>query len=240
MTQQTSLFVGALIFWADVKVTVTYLKNILVPSAVVLPICVYILGESVTVGIIPSPPETSKAGILVGHCSLWPTSWWTLPPFEEWRSEFCSQKMVSTQDLVGEQAQTLTLDEWMDEQTMSGGLLHLVEGWEALLPRVWELLRLNSIVIPILMWKGWLGPCHWETRLAETRPAVVSLHPSLKCPLLGGAVHLSPNHLARCGPREALFSGGRRSKSQSSLCGGLKPLLFLCEQVVLFFPASVC
>lgn len=38
----------------------------------------------------------------------------------------------------------------------------------------------------------------------ETSPAVGSLHPALKCPLSEGAVRLSPNHLARRGPCEAL------------------------------------
>lgn len=37
------------------------------------------------------------------------------------------------------------------------------EGWKVLLPGVWELLRLNRTVILILVWEGWLGPCHWET-----------------------------------------------------------------------------
>lgn len=54
---------------------------------------------------------------------------------------------------------------WVDgcNRQVSWGLLCLQECWKILLPGVWELLRLNSIVIPILVWKGWLGPCHWET-----------------------------------------------------------------------------
>ena len=54
-----------------------------------------------------------------------------------------------------------------------------------------------------LSWCGKAGWGHVTGRPAETRAAVVSLHPLLKRPLLARAVHLSPNHLAWCGLCEA-------------------------------------
>lgn len=80
-----------------------------------------------------------------------------------------------------------------------------------------------------LSWCGKAGWGHVTGRPAEASPAVVSLHPLLKCPLLGQAVYLSPNHLARVRAMGSSFSGGRWSTLRGSLLGGLKPFLFLHE-----------
>lgn len=111
----------------------------------------------------------------------------------------------------------------MDEEQCPEAHDISVACWEVLLPRVWELSRLDSIMTLILMWKGWLGPCHWET--SETRAVVVPLHPLLKRPLLDRAVHLSPQTTWHgVWAMWSAVSGGRWSKLQSSLFGGLETI----------------
>lgn len=104
---------------------------------------------------------------------------------------------------------------WTGEYTMSGGLLHLGECWKILLPGVWELLKLNRIVILILVWKSWLGPCHWETSPDQTSCCIFT--PVAEVPL----VRLSSLSFSKPpGTVQAMwssFSGGRWSKLQSSL-----------------------
>lgn len=124
---------------------------------------------------------------------------------------------------------------WMSRRTRSApGLLRLGEHWKILLPGVWELLRLNRIVILILVWKGWLGPCRWETSRDQTSCWIFT--PRTEVPL----VWLSSSSFSKPpGTVQAMwssFSGRRWSKLQSSLFGGLKPSLFLHEQVLLFWP----
>lgn len=54
---------------------------------------------------------------------------------------------------------------------------------------VWELLSLKSVVIPISVWRGWLGPRHPETSPDQTSCHVFTL--SAEAPL----VSLSPSPL---------------------------------------------
>ena len=126
----------------------------------------------------------------------------------------------------------------MDEEQCPEAHDFSVECWEVLLPGVWELSRLNSIMALILVWKGWLGPCHWETSRDQSSCCVFTPVAEASLVRPGSSSFSKPPGTVRA--MWSAFSGGKWSKLQSSLFGGLKPLLFLHEQVVLFFPASVC
>ena len=109
-----------------------------------------------------------------------------------------------------------------------------VECWEVLLPGVWELSRVNGIRTLILVWKGWLGPCHWETSRDQSSCCVFT--PVAEASLVSPGSSSFSEPPGTVWAMWSAFSGGRWSKLQSSLFEGLKPLLFLHEQVVLFFP----